>query len=220
MSNLFLLKGVLAGFFLLQCLFYVMAAAGYVLEKRKHPAKTLFLIPFYFCMINGAALLALAKNLTRKTDALLGEGPMIAAIVAGGKGTRLKDVSGEIPKPMVPVGGKPVLQHQVELLARWGAREIHILTGYLGHVIEEHFGDGHRFGLSILYHREASPLGTAGCVAPLADLVGEPLYPLRRHHAGHEARRLCRLSPGNGERGNPCRPAQRSPLRQRPRGSG
>jgi len=99
---------------------------------------------------------------------------MIAAIVAGGKGTRLKDVSGEIPKPMVPVGGKPVLQHQVELLARWGAREIHILTGYLGHVIEEHFGDGSRFGLAIRYHREARPLGTAGCVAALEGLVGEP----------------------------------------------
>jgi histidinol-phosphate phosphatase family protein len=99
---------------------------------------------------------------------------MIAAIVAGGKGTRLRDVSGEIPKPMVPVGGKPVLQHQVELLSRWGAREIHILTGYLGHVIEEHFGDGRRFGLSIRYHREAKPLGTAGCVAALEGLVGEP----------------------------------------------
>ena len=99
---------------------------------------------------------------------------MIAAIVAGGKGTRLKDVSGEIPKPMVPVGGKPVLQHQVELLARWGAREVHILTGYLGHVIEQHFGDGSRFGLSIRYHREAKPLGTAGCVAALAGLIDEP----------------------------------------------
>lgn len=99
---------------------------------------------------------------------------MIAAIVAGGKGTRLKDISGEIPKPMVPVGGKPVLQHQVELLARWGAREVHILTGYLGHVIEQHFGDGSRFGVSIRYHREAKPLGTAGCVAALAGLLGEP----------------------------------------------
>ncbi|OPY89498.1 MAG: D-glycero-beta-D-manno-heptose-1,7-bisphosphate 7-phosphatase [Syntrophaceae bacterium PtaU1.Bin231] len=99
---------------------------------------------------------------------------MIAAIVAGGKGTRLKDVSGEIPKPMVPVGGKPVLEHQVALLARWGAREVHILTGYLGHVIEQYFGDGSRFGLSIRYHREAKPLGTAGCVAALAGLIDEP----------------------------------------------
>jgi len=47
-----------------------MAAAGYMLEKRKRPVKALFLIPFYFCMVNGAALLALAKNLTRRTDIL------------------------------------------------------------------------------------------------------------------------------------------------------
>jgi hypothetical protein len=69
-SNFFLLEGALAWFFLLQCLFYLMAVAGYVLEKRKRPVKTLFLIPFYFCMVNGAALLALAKNLSRRTDVL------------------------------------------------------------------------------------------------------------------------------------------------------
>jgi hypothetical protein len=69
-SNLFLLEGMLAWLFLLQCLFYLMAVAGYVLEKRKRPVKTLFLIPFYFCMVNGAALLALTKNLTRRTDVL------------------------------------------------------------------------------------------------------------------------------------------------------
>jgi histidinol-phosphate phosphatase family protein len=99
---------------------------------------------------------------------------MIAAIVAGGKGTRLKDVSGEIPKPMVPVGGKPVLEHQVELLQRWGASEIYILTGYLGHVIEDYFGNGDRFGLSIRYHRETEALGTAGCVAAIEGFVNAP----------------------------------------------
>lgn len=99
---------------------------------------------------------------------------MIAAIVAGGKGTRLKEVSGEIPKPMVPVCGRPVLEHQVELLQRWGAREIHILTGYRGDVIEDYFGNGERFGLTIRYHREKEPLGTAGCVAAIEGLVDEP----------------------------------------------
>lgn len=69
-SNLFLLEGALAWFFVLQCLFYLMAAAGCVLEKRRRPVKALFLIPFYFCMVNGAALLALMKNFTRKTDVL------------------------------------------------------------------------------------------------------------------------------------------------------
>lgn len=99
---------------------------------------------------------------------------MIAVIVAGGKGTRLKDVSGATPKPMVLVGGKPVLEHQVELLQRWGTSEIYILTGYLAHVIEDYFGNGDRFGLTIRYHRETEPLGTAGCVAAIKGFVGEP----------------------------------------------
>jgi len=69
-SNLFLLEGALAWFFVLQCLFYLMAAAGFVLEKSRRPVKTIFLLPFYFCMVNGAALTALVKNLTRRTDVL------------------------------------------------------------------------------------------------------------------------------------------------------
>lgn len=69
-SNLFLLEGALAWLFALQVLFYLMAAAGFMLEKRRLPVKTLFLLPFYFCMVNGAALLALMKNCTRKTDIL------------------------------------------------------------------------------------------------------------------------------------------------------
>jgi len=69
-SNFFLLTGVLAWVFALQGLFYLAAAAGYALEKSGRPVKTLFLLPFYFCMVNGAALLALVKNLTRRTDVL------------------------------------------------------------------------------------------------------------------------------------------------------
>lgn len=69
-SNLFLLEGALAWLFLLQGLFYLSAAAGYVLEKSGRPVKALFLLPFYFCMVNGAALMALAKNLARRTDVL------------------------------------------------------------------------------------------------------------------------------------------------------
>lgn len=69
-SNLFLLEGALAWFFALQGLFYLTAAAGYVLEKSGRPVRTLFLLPFYFCMVNGAALLALMKNFSRRTDVL------------------------------------------------------------------------------------------------------------------------------------------------------
>ena len=99
---------------------------------------------------------------------------MIAAIIAGGKGKRLKDISKDVPKPMVPVGGKPVLEHQIELLSHWGVTDIHLLTGYLGHVIREYFGDGRSFGVRIYYHQEEVPLGTSGGVRVLADLIQDP----------------------------------------------
>lgn len=69
-SNLFLLNGLLFWFFLLQLLFYGTALAGFILENRKTKVKTLFQLPFYFCLVNGAALLALIKNLFRKTEIL------------------------------------------------------------------------------------------------------------------------------------------------------
>ena len=65
---------------------------------------------------------------------------MKAVILAGGKGTRLANLTKSIPKPMLKIGEKPVLEHQIELLKRYGIRDIIILTGYLSEVIEEYFG--------------------------------------------------------------------------------
>ena len=92
-------------------------------------------------------------------------------IVAGGQGTRLglKD----IPKPMVMVGGKPVLQYQVELARQHGLKDIYFLTGHLSRVIEDHFGDGSRFGVHITYVIEKEPLGTAGAVKALEAAIDE-----------------------------------------------
>lgn len=85
---------------------------------------------------------------------------MQLVIIAGGKGTRLglKD----IPKPMVKIGNKPLLEHQIELAKRYGIDEIFILSGYLAYVIEEYFGDGSNFGVKIHHVIEPYPLGTAG----------------------------------------------------------
>jgi cellulose synthase/poly-beta-1,6-N-acetylglucosamine synthase-like glycosyltransferase len=69
-SNIFLLEGIPLWVFLLQVLFYLTALSGYVLEKQKRPVKTFFLIPLYFCMVNVAALIALLKNLSRRTETL------------------------------------------------------------------------------------------------------------------------------------------------------
>lgn len=85
---------------------------------------------------------------------------MQLVIIAGGKGTRLglKD----IPKPMCPINGKPLLHHQVELAKRYGIEEIFILSGHLSQVIVDYFGDGSQFGVKIHHVVEPYPLGTAG----------------------------------------------------------
>lgn len=88
-----------------------------------------------------------------------------AVVMAGGKGTRLASVTGgEIPKPMVPVLGKPILEHQLEALRAGGVTDFVFVVGHLHEKIEEYFGDGSRFGVSIRYIVEREPLGSAGAL--------------------------------------------------------
>lgn len=89
---------------------------------------------------------------------------MDAVIMAGGRGTRVASVNGALPKPMLPICGKPVLLHQIECLRRQGITRITLVIGYLGEQIEAFFGDGSRFGVRIDYIREDTPLGTAGAL--------------------------------------------------------
>ena len=89
---------------------------------------------------------------------------MQVVILAGGKGTRMGNLTQQVPKPMLPLAGKPILEHQIELARRYGHTDIVLLTGHLGNVIEEYFGDGARWGVRLRYCREPSPLGTAGAV--------------------------------------------------------
>ena len=98
---------------------------------------------------------------------------MQAVILAGGLGTRLWPLTREVPKPMVPVGGVPYLEHQVRLLGEQSVDDIVLLTGYLGEQIEEHFGNGEDWGLSIRYSREQHPLGTGGAVREARELLAE-----------------------------------------------
>jgi D-glycero-D-manno-heptose 1,7-bisphosphate phosphatase len=84
--------------------------------------------------------------------------------MAGGKGTRIASVASDIPKPMILLHGKPILEHQIECLKRYGLRDIVIILGHLGHIIRNHLGDGSRFGCGIRYYQESSPLGTAGAL--------------------------------------------------------
>lgn len=103
---------------------------------------------------------------------------MRAAIIAGGGGIRMGDISKTIPKPMLPVGGKPILEHQVELLKNSGITGITLCTRHLSPVIENHFGNGKRWGVKINYSIEDVPLGTAGCLRNAFPDCGETLLVL------------------------------------------
>ncbi len=89
---------------------------------------------------------------------------MLAVMMAGGRGTRVASVSGETPKPLLPVCGKPVLEREIECLRDQGIREILLTVGYKGDAILEHFGNGGRLGVRIAYYREKEPLGNAGAL--------------------------------------------------------
>lgn len=98
---------------------------------------------------------------------------MKTVIMAGGRGTRIAAVAGDIPKPMIPVGGKPVLQSEVESLVAQGFREIILTVGHLGHIIRDYFGDGSRFGAEISYYTEEEPLGNAGALFRIKEQLTE-----------------------------------------------
>lgn len=97
------------------------------------------------------------------------ERPNWAVIMAGGKGTRLMPITKNIPKPMVKVAGRPILERIVLHLVSAGIKKIFISVGYLKEVIEEHFGDGSKLGCMIQYLREDEPLGTGGALALLPE---------------------------------------------------
>src|SRR6266516_5518546 len=87
-----------------------------------------------------------------------------AIILAGGRGTRLKDRLGDLPKPMIPVGGRPLLEPLVELARRHGFTDLVLFVHYRADLIQAHFGDGAKWGVPIRYVVERQPLGTAGAV--------------------------------------------------------
>ena len=89
---------------------------------------------------------------------------MKAVIMAGGKGTRIRSVASDIPKPMIPVLDKPVLEYQIENLKKCGITEIILVTGYLNESVSSYFGNGERFGVDISYFNEDIPMGTAGAL--------------------------------------------------------
>lgn len=98
-----------------------------------------------------------------------------AVIMAGGEGMRLRPLTSNIPKPMIDIGGIPLLERQIHRLVKAGLQQVHISVNYLSHVIEDYFEDGSRFGIRIEYLRENKKMGTAGALSLLATPSAGPL---------------------------------------------
>src|SRR5437773_2654250 len=94
---------------------------------------------------------------------------MRAIIMAGGFGTRLRPLTIHLPKPMVPVANRPMMEHIVRLLKRHGFDELTSLLFYYPDIVSNHFGDGSKFGVSMNYFRAEADFGTAGSVRTAAD---------------------------------------------------
>lgn len=95
--------------------------------------------------------------------------PLTAVVMAGGYGTRLRPLTDNLPKPMLPVGERPLLERTIEQLRHAGIRRLHLTTHYKAEVIEEYFGDGGNHGVEIRYVKEKEPLGTAGALSLIKD---------------------------------------------------
>jgi len=114
-------------------------------------------------IVDGGGRVLDIKLLDRMTTTA--EDPVPVLIMAGGLGHRLGDLTRYVPKPLVEVAGRPILETLINDLAAQGFRSIILAVGHLGELIERYFGDGRRFGVTITYVREAQPLGTAGAIA-------------------------------------------------------
>jgi len=100
--------------------------------------------------------------------------PLQAVIMAGGLGTRLRPLTDDLPKPMLPVDGKPLMELLIEQLRQLGIRRVNVTTHYKPEKILDHFGDGSAFGVEISYVNEDKPLGTVGGLG----LINAPIEPL------------------------------------------
>lgn len=102
---------------------------------------------------------------------------MQIVILAGGLATRLRPLTDDLPKSMVPAGGRPFLEHQIELLKRQGITDIVLCIGHLGQKIRDHFGGGERFGVRIRYSEEGEKLlGTAGAIKKAEPLLDDRFF--------------------------------------------
>ncbi len=135
------------------------AIRGYVSleEFRKIRSKGIKLLP----VLNEQEEIVKIYDLTKLKSIL----PLECMIMAGGRGERLRPLTESIPKPMLPLGGKPIIERNIDRLISYGVEKIYISVKYLGQQIVDYFGDGSSKVISIEYIWEDEPLGTAGALA-------------------------------------------------------
>lgn len=118
------------------------------------------------CVVGLSTLESLMGNMER---------PNSVVLMVGGMGTRLMPLTRDCPKPMLPVGGKPILESILESFHEQGFRRFYFSVNYLAQTFKDHFGDGGRWGVDIRYLHEDKRLGTAGALSLLPELPDEPL---------------------------------------------
>ncbi len=101
---------------------------------------------------------------------------MKVVIMAGGKGTRITEIASDVPKPMIKINGKPVLEYEIENLCSQGYTDILLVVGHLGHIIQDYFEDGSRWNVKIEYFVEEEPLGTAGSFYYLKNIIKDDFF--------------------------------------------
>jgi dTDP-glucose pyrophosphorylase len=133
-------------------------------------AKSIYQLPVVDgngCVVGIAKIDELIKPIERTNKVVL---------MAGGMGTRLSPLTDSVPKPMLHVGKKPILETIIENFAKYGYRDIVLSVSYKSHIIEEHFGNGDALGVKINYVHETKRMGTAGALSLLRDQLSEPFF--------------------------------------------
>lgn len=101
--------------------------------------------------------------------------PVDAILMAGGRGERLRPMTDDIPKSLIKIGNKPIIEHNIDRLMQYGVHDFNIAVNYLGEMIEAYFGNGDEKGISIKYVKEKSPLGTIGAVSLIEEFKHDHL---------------------------------------------
>lgn len=164
-------RGLLAGFTIESKVSDVMNKTPKFIQRNKFTidyidelkAKELDLIP----IVDEEKKIFRIIDLRKKKSVL----PVDAVLMAGGEGVRLRPLTENTPKPMLEVGGKPIIERNIERLESYGVDHFHITIKYLGEKIRNHFKDGKAYGVDIKYTEEKSPLGTIGALALIPDII-------------------------------------------------